>query len=406
LQFRLQNKKQGGRISHNELENRGKMNMKKIASTIAALALAACSAGSDALFGAQDRPALSASAESAFGGTFMKRKIENFRAEQKQLKSVIEARRTALGAMRNETNAAVADYRTTISQITARLQQGTTPANPELMDQWRSARSKLERINEIAFDEKRLVADIESDTSMVEYMIGSIGASYKIRGATEDDHKSLRALEDEAKATGNEISAFARNVDKESDRQQAYVEAERSNLNDLALNIKNGKLYGAGSSRDFFAEGGSMFSSDESYSAFREEAVRDYAPSAAPSTPVSRRNAPISLKPAASGAPLAIGPAVSANSSRPIATISFAKPDVEFEEPLYQALSRSLERNPAATFEVSGVSPKGKPSGGEADKYVKGVMKALHDMGLPASRVALTSASADVSAYEVRVFEK
>ncbi|MDR0367004.1 MAG: hypothetical protein LBH41_00300 [Rickettsiales bacterium] len=386
------------------------MNMKKIASFIAALALSACSTSSDALFGAEDRPAQAQASAQAFGGTFMKRKIENFRAEQNQLKSVIDARRSALTAMRNETNAAVADYRTTVAQISARLQQGTTPGNPELMDQWRIARSKLERINEIAFDEKRLVADIESDTSMVDYMIGSIDASYKIRGATDDDHKSLRALEDEAKAIGSEISAFARNVDKESDRQQSYVEAERANLNDLALNIKNGKLYGAGSSRDFFADGGSMFSSDESYSAFREEAARDYAPAGGmtDAAPVSRRRAPLSLRPAPSAAssiPGASGPGALASTARPIATISFARADVEFEEPLYQALSRSLERNPAATFEVAGVSPKGR-SASEANKYVKGVVKALNDMGLPASRIALTSASADVPEYEVRVFEK
>ena len=122
---------------------------------------------------------------------------------------------------------------------------------------------------------KRLVADVESDQSMVDYMVGSIQASYKIRGATEEDHKQLKALEEEAKQIGSNISIFARQLNAEADRQQAYVDNEKFNLNDVALNIKNGRLYGAGSSTDFFADGGSMFSSDESYNAFLSETEQE-----------------------------------------------------------------------------------------------------------------------------------
>ena len=310
--------------------------------------------------------------------------------------------------MRNETNTAVSDYRSAVAQINSKLQLGTTPGNPELMDEWKDARAKLEKINNIAFDIKRLVADVESDQSMVDYMVGSIQASYKIRGATEDEHKQLKALEEEAKQIGSNISIFARQLNAEAERQQAYVDNEKYNLNDVALNIKNGKLYGmGGSSTDFFANGGSMFSSDEAYNAFMEENEQEYgyvsrrAP--APRKPMVRMEkkmmAPMPAPtPVVEKAPVAI-------STRPIVVVKFDKENVAFEEPLYQALSRALERNPSATFEVAGVAPQGKAST-SAKKNVKAVMNALTEMGLPASRVAITMTTDNVDFDEVRVFER
>ena len=92
-------------------------------------------------------------------------------------------------------------------------------------------------------------------------------------------------------------------------------------------------------------------------------------------------------------------------STRPIVVVKFDKANVEFEEPLYQALSRALERNPSATFEVSGIAPQGKPST-NVKKDVKTVMNALTEMGLPASRVAITMSTDNVEFDEVRVFER
>ncbi|MCL2439840.1 MAG: hypothetical protein FWD15_05015 [Alphaproteobacteria bacterium] len=387
------------------------MKMKNFAALALAVVLAGCSSTSDSLFGGSG--SRKGSADGAFGQTFVKNKIENFKSEQAQLRGVISGRQDQLAKMRQDTNAAVAEYRTTVAQISAKLSQGTTPGNPELMDQWRIARSRLENVSEIAFDLKRLVADIESDASMVDYMVGSIRASFAIRGATEDEHKQLAALEEEAKSIGVEIESFARNVDREAERQIAYVEGERANLNDLALNIRNGRLFGSGSTRDFFAGGGSMFSSDEAFKSFREEAARDFAPQAAPSRPVFTREAPVfnqaAAAPAASGARLGseLAPSARGVSSdlRPIVVLRFDRADMMFEEPLFQAASRSLERNPAATFEVVGVTPRGKSSA-DTQKYVRGVVKALSDMGMPASRIALSSIVGDVAVHEVRVIER
>lgn len=387
------------------------MKIKNLIALLSVLVLGACSSTSNSLFGDEDKVQTSQPKQSSgFDGNFVKNKISNFKSEQSQMKNLIDSRKVALQQMRNNTNDAVADYRNTLAQINSKLQLGTTPGNPQLMDQWKVARAKLEKVNDIAFDIKRLVADVESDQSMVDYMVGSIQASYKIRGATEDDHKELKALEDQAKQIGSSISSFARQLNQESERQQAYVEREKFNLNDVALNIKNGKLYGFGSSSDYFADGGSMFSSDESFEAFIEETEQDYGNMPRRNNRnSSRKNSMIeddSLRAVSSkSTPVQRFDANVLKSNRPLIVIKFDSNSVDFEEPLYQSLSRALERNPSATFEIAGVAPQGK-SNSSIKNNVKNVMTTLTEMGLPASRVALTMQTDDVMFDEVRIFEK
>ncbi len=382
----------------------------KLLTLLTLVVLGACSSTSDTLFGEDGKAKAPKTSSASFDGNFVKNKIANFKSEQAQLKSLVDGRKETLQTMRNDTNTAVSDYRSAVAQINSKLQLGTTPGNPELMDEWKEARAKLEKINNVAFDIKRLVADVESDLSMVDYMVGSINSAYKIRGATEEDHKSLRALEEEAKQIGSNISIFARQLDGEAERQQAYVDAEKHNLNDVALNIKNGKLYGASGSTDFFADGGSMFSSDDSYEAFISESEADYGvmPQRKTTRPASRGNRVIDgLKTRnVQREPLMEVSRVSKpTSTRPITVIVFDKANIDFEEALYQSLNRALERNPSATFEISGVSAQGKSSA-SVKKNVRKVMNSMTDMGLPASRIAITMQTDSVDTDEVRVFEK
>ena len=403
--------------------------MKKLIALLSMAILGACSTTSETLFGDSSSSADAKQNSELGSSAFMKSKIANLTSEKDQLRKLVESRKDTLQAMRNETNTAVSDYRNSVAKINAKLQVGTTPGNPELMDEWKSARAKLERVNDLSFDIKRLVADVEADQSMVEYMLGSIRASYNISGTTEDEHKQLKALEEDVRQIGASISSFARKIDAEAERQQSYVTIEKNNLNDVAFNIKNSKPQGTGAApTDYFANGGSVFSSDASYQAFlRETSEQEYgyvphtsvtpraqrqtyvprfddavvAPSRAQTTSVER----VGLAGPQLPPPASMTSSNANVSSRPLVVVQFDRPNVEFEEPLYQALSRALERNPSATFEVSGVAPQGK-NNSSAKKNVKAVMTALTDMGLPASRVAMTMATDNVKFDEVRVYEK
>jgi len=84
-------------------------------------------------------------------------------------------------------------------------------------------------------------------------------------------------------------------------------------------------------------------------------------------------------------------------SSRPLAIIRFDRANVEFDQPLYKAVSKALEQRPNATFELVAVAPS---SGGtarvalnsnKARRNAENVMRSLQRMGLPPQRIAITA---------------
>ncbi len=386
--------------------------MKKLLTLCTVCVLGACSSTSDNAFSSSVNS--DSGVESAsFGRTFIKHKIENFKSETNQVKELVDSRKQTLQSMRNNTNTSVSDYRNTLSQINAKLQMGTTPGNPDLMNDWKTARAKLEKVNNLAFDIKRLVADIESDQSMVEYMLDSIKASYKVRGATEEDHKQLKSLETEVKQIGSGISMFAQQVNAEADRQLSYVENEKQNLNDVALNIKNGGLYGNNNSTsmDFFSNGGSVFSSEEGYNSFiAETEEQDYGYQTRASGKKKSMNNAINLKKSNSMNEKFVKSSdvkqVSLSKRKILSTaVESANLASDFDEVLYRVLSKSLERNPSAVYEVVGVA-KNQKSVDKVKKYLNNVVKSFVDMGVPASRVSMTMKTDNVDTDEVNVYEK
>jgi len=101
------------------------------------------------------------------------------------------------------------------------------------------------------------------------------------------------------------------------------------------------------------------------------------------------------------------GPSGPSTARRPLVTIRFDQPDVQYEWPLYEAVQAALDRKPDARFDLVAV---GRPSstGGvpaAANRRAEEVLLALTRMGLPANRVTLaTTTSQSVPASEVRLF--
>jgi hypothetical protein len=91
--------------------------------------------------------------------------------------------------------------------------------------------------------------------------------------------------------------------------------------------------------------------------------------------------------------------------------IRFDHPDVDYQQVLYAALNQALQTRPNAGFEVVAVSPtRGNAASVQiaqttAKRHAQEVMRSMTDMGVPAARMGVASATDPGAAgSEVRVF--
>jgi hypothetical protein len=114
---------------------------------------------------------------------------------------------------------------------------------------------------------------------------------------------------------------------------------------------------------------------------------------------------------AGGGMQVSAGAPVSTANRRPLVVIRFDRNDVPYQQALYNAVSRVLEKRPDAVFDLVAVAPA---AGGQARvalnsnkarRQAEGVLRSLIEMGLPPARVAVAArTSAESRTNEVHLF--
>lgn len=299
-------------------------------------------------------------------GTFVGSRVENMQQELNRLKSALSQHSNQLQNLRAQTVAHSQAYHGTVAAISARLQVGTTPGNPVLVQQWNTAQSELDRVNDDIAALNSLANKVAADSTLSTFLLESVRSAYQVSGAVDEDHRQLALLEDETNRTTVLIDRLLNEISESLSRQTSYVSTERANLNALALAVKNGEIFGDSLSKRVFQ-------------------------SQATPAPSSQRMA--------------------STSERPLVVIRFDSPSVKYEQALYNAVNRVLERRPQASFDVVAVTPnRGTPAqvalnSNKSKRNAQAVLRSLTDMGMPSSRVrASDTRSASVSANEVHVF--
>jgi hypothetical protein len=297
-------------------------------------------------------------------GTFVGTKVESMQQELNRLKAALNDHNNSLQKLRAQTVAHSQAYHGTVAAIQARLQVGTTPGNPVLVKQWNQAQTELDSVNDDIAALNSLANDVSADSTLSTFLLESVRSAYQVSGAVDEDHRQLALLEDETNRTSVLIDRLLSEISEDLSRQTSYVSNERSNLNALALAVKNGEIFGE---------------------SLGNRTVQ-------PQPMAAKRSMP--------GA-----------ADRPLVVIRFDSPSVKYEQALYNAVNRALERRPNATFDIVAVTPnRGTPAqvalnSSKAKRNAQTVMRSLTDMGMPQSRVRMSdSTSAAVSANEVQVF--
>jgi len=299
-------------------------------------------------------------------GTLVGQRIMQLRGELQALDGRISQHNARLQELRAITAGNAQRYHGTVAAVTARLQLGTTPGNPIVINQWNAAQADLDRLSSDISALNGLSNAVAEDAGMGEFVLETARATYGLAGAIDEDHRQLGILEDETNRSLVLIQRLLGELSEDISRQTAYVGNERARLTTLANGIKRGVMYG-----EALASGAS-----------------------------------------ASGIPVAGGGGGSlALAGRPLVVIRFDRSDVDYEQSLYSALTRALESRPDARFDVVSVAPTGgsatqmRRSQTQSRQYAEAVMASIADMGLPASRLSISSTtSSDVSSNEVRVY--
>jgi len=297
-------------------------------------------------------------------GTFIGEKVGQMRGELQGLQTSIQEHNTGLQGLRVKTVQDSQRYHGTVAAINARLQVGTTPGNPILVQQFTNAQSELENISADIVSMNQLANRVADDAAMSAYLQESVQAAFGLSGAVDEDHEQLAVLQDEVRGTVVLIERLLKEVTEDVRRQTNYLATERANLNTLLAGVKTGEIYGQ---------------------SLVNRTIRTEPPLAQSSAPISSR--------------------------RPLVVIRFDRETVNYQQALYNAVNRVLERRPNAAFDLVAVAPTaGGPAQvalntGKSRRAAEQVLRNLTEMGLPASRIAMSArTSAQAQANEVHLY--
>lgn len=286
-------------------------------------------------------------------GTIVGQKVQELSGELRQLQSRLNQRNGSLQQIRGATVQNAQRYHGTVASMEAKLQVGSTPGNPVLINEWNQAQGQLDAVSRDIAAMNQLANDVAADSSLAVFLLESARATYGISGAVDQDHANLAVLEDDINRTHVVVDRLLNELSEDVSRQTAYVGNERRSLGSLALAIKNGELYGASLASRAYLPANAAFS------------ARNVSP--APAT------------------------------GRPLVVIRFDRPNVDYKQALYTAVSRALDQRPESRFDLVAVSPsEGSPADialmrSQSRKRADEVLQTLTGMGLPADRVGLAS---------------
>lgn len=305
--------------------------------------------------------------------TLVTRKVAELNRDLVALQRATDNYQDRLRALQSKSDTEASEYYTLVASINTELQSGTTPGNPVLVERWNVAKDKLNRLSESAGYLNELATDLSNEASKAGYLQEAVRATYGLSGAVKEDHKRLRETEDGVNQSIVNINRLLTSVSDEITRRDGYLRSERLNMQTLTLAIANGELYGQSLSNNLYKkaaeDGQALFGGDQ----MQQGAM-----------PASRR---------------------------PLVIIRFDRPNVNYEQAVYSAVSQALEKYPSAKFDLVAVSPsEGNPAqlalaSTEARKNGESVLRSLTQMGLPMERVRLNAAnSRDVRNSEVHIY--
>ena len=262
------------------------------------------------------------------------------------------------------------NYHSIVAAIAARLQIGTTPGNPILLNQYEQAQTELAEVGAQGQNLVDVGNQIALFSTRVSYLLEQARSAKKLRGAVDEDHRNLSSFQDTLKRRNVDVLRTLEDLNETVRRRDIFLAAERRRLTQLANAISIGESFGLG-----LGTLGSL------------PAINDNE-----NSEQGKRSESISVSP------------------NPIAIFRIDEQD-NYEQNLFGAISATLDKAPQSRFTLVAVSSSaGNPSeqaerAANARNDVSRLISSLISMGMPADRISVSSLSvANVENTEVRLY--
>ncbi|MFN5173627.1 MAG: hypothetical protein ACK5GA_01825 [Holosporaceae bacterium] len=349
-------------------------------------------------------------------GTVVGERVMRLRGDLSTMQANLTNHNETLLTIRQDTVSQAQVYHGVVAAINARLQIGTTPGNPVLVQQWNQAQQQLELVSTASGKMSNLANAVSSDGSFSSYLLDSVRSTYALAGGIDEDHRQLAILEDEVNRTMVLIERLVREIRADIDRQTAYVARERGYLSSLSTAISKGSFSGNSAAPGMLNTGLGLGSAGNPGSLSAPSAglsggVSFPNPAFAPvGNTLSAPLPPVSSLPSARKSGDGSGKALASTASggSPFVIIRFDRAKIAYEAELQNSVSNILQRSPSASFEVLAIAPDKKGGSNtlaSALKQAIGVKQSLVRYGVSPSRISIASKVSKSTQYnEVHVF--
>jgi hypothetical protein len=212
---------------------------------VAAIVLSGCNEGLNLAPPSGQAPTMTVSTSapvSQTGTQTVRQRVQQLRSDQAALANSISQQQGQLASARSQISGEAGAYSSIVNGITSRLQRGTTPGNPELVDQWNAAQAKLDGVTLGVGTLNSLATQVTTQASVAGYLLENVRATYAVGGAVEEDHRNLRSIESETTRSMQQIDRLIADLNAEIARQNNFLGRERTNLAALSYGVNLGRL--------------------------------------------------------------------------------------------------------------------------------------------------------------------
>lgn len=276
------------------------------------------------------------------GDPYIGERIDTLRDELKTAKKVQKIRKRTFEEMRDEIEQSKLSYEKNKNQIQSSILSGISPLDKGLTDKWKNAKSQLEKSNDVLFDIKMFIAQLQKDLVILNQINDSVKGMSEMPDIDINEKEELDKILIDSELLKIDIMTLMKQAEIDVNNNTTIILNQKEDLNDLALSIKEGKIIG--------------LNNNIKYDLYNNTA--------------SEHNNFLDFN----------------NGKRPLININMSK-KADYAEALYHSLSRELERDPTVSFQIVSIASSIDIS----KRDIKEITEILNKMGVPAVRISVVS---------------